>query len=128
METQALNVNGVNVPEYVTAGRMDPAVKVAWLEGLRGGSYRQLREGFYDGRCHCCLAVLARRLLLPDEQLDLDDDDETVLCELEVNGGLNMIGLERAGLSMAQQQFLISLNDLHAWTFEEIADFVEAYL
>jgi hypothetical protein len=92
---------------------MDEAIKKKWVKALRSGKYKQGRDQFYDGYAHCCLAVLAEVI--------------TGDCmSVERNGGLSPKFRKQIGMSVAEQDAFIELNDeSHDATFDQIAYCVE---
>lgn len=108
---------------------MDPVIKSRWVAALRSGKYKQTQrmlerqdnQGFILG--NCCLGVLCREMkIVPTSTTSCTG--RIVLFNGEV-GVLNDHLLKKAGLSPDQQGFLAYLNDEHAKSFSEIADYIE---
>ena len=85
-----------------------------WLNGLRSGNFKQLRDGFYnqDTEEYCCLAVYSK-------------------CNNNLKYGiLKFPNPKDFGKTEADSPMLskfINMNDAAKLNFNEIADFAEAY-
>lgn len=99
---------------------MNPAIKDEWVKALRSGDYEQGKDRLHDKfrDTFCCLGVLAA--VVPEigaDQIRNDSKYNLTPCSLCI-----------AGLSQSEQTMLISMNDAHADTFAQIADYIEASL
>lgn len=96
-----------------------------WVKALRSGRYKQCRKTLAteDGR-NCCLAVLCRVMrakkvkVFGDTQFQWGDDTS--------NGALPNALREELGISPSEQSRYIDMNDPKGFTFDQIADYVEA--
>lgn len=123
------------LPEAIVPQRMaDPALKVRWLEALRSKKYEQTRgrlkrittvtADYTPG--YCCMGVLC------------DIVDSTKWHEVEAFTGSISAGWgdnmtmnyppNSLGLDEVAQVMLGQMNDEREFTFEQIADWVEANL
>lgn len=109
--------------------KMNNFVKKSWVKALRSGKYKQGKGQLCDlDKCeYCCLGVLTdiyckthklneeKRIYLFNGNTYLDDDIKKCY-----------------GLTFEIQEFLARKNDGHnkkrAWTFNEIADWIEENL
>ena len=90
---------------------MNKKIKAKWLKALRSGKFKQGKDQLRLGNRFCCLGVLCEI-----QRGDYDGDKGTPPVKL------------RAGLSQGQMNILIDANDLHDWSFPQIADYVEVML
>lgn len=120
---------------------VDPVIKQKWVQALRSGQYRQqTNEKLRDDEGFCCLGVLCDLYVQqhPDVEWEQDEDGRyTVL-----NGGDSLQGgetlppevMQWAGLAEESGWLrygfpsLTTLNDDYQYTFEQIADEIEARL
>lgn len=110
--------------------------KRQYVAALRSGKYTQCRsrlrtKSLTGAVCHCGVGV-ACDLVDPAGWKDTKTYDE--LGELtgyscyRVEGGMGSMPISiqnLIGMSDVQHKQLVLLNDIKAWTFEEIANFVE---
>lgn len=93
---------------------MDAKLKAKWVEALRGGNFRQAREQLcIDSRTLCCIGVGA---VVADPEFKPNRDNYTREASIIL------------GITDEQQEKLVSLNDEDGYSFEEIADYIEANL
>jgi hypothetical protein len=87
--------------------KLDPAVKAKWLEELRFGGWRQIREFAYrdgtDGRCALGIA-------------------------LGIVGGRVSHHLDEYGISKQARARINDMNEREGKSFSEIADWIEEHL
>lgn len=110
-----------------------------WIASLRSGKYQQafarLRSG--HGMAYCCLGV-ACDLYDPSKWQGDSYGLSTCFLSMEVADALGSpvtrpsVHLTEAeatplGLGFMKPTQLSDLNDLHGWTFDRIADFIETY-
>jgi hypothetical protein len=122
---------------------MHPEIKQRWVEALRSGQYEQGTERLCtttpDGYSFCCLGVLTDLAVQDGAGRWLDAG-----CELDQPTFSRCLGVlpDRvtawAGLSSdcpalspavyasLPAKYLSALNDSHLYTFEQIADLIEA--
>lgn len=109
---------------------MDKALKAQWVNALRSGEYRQARERLRQTGAYCCLGVLCT--LVPG--VEWEDDDAYVYEDgyrCDADGELPSPVRASAGISKDEMGVLICMNDgkgMHAHSFSEIADWIEAHL
>lgn len=98
--------------------KMDRKLRARWLRALRGGKYKQTREGFLlrtddKGPRYCCLGVLAELRGASRKSLE----GRAVDSHPKINK-----------LFMASdREFLVDMND-DGWTFKRIAKWIEKHL
>lgn len=122
---------------------MNPKVKQMWVGALRSGTYEQTKGTLTDGKGYCCLGVLcdlARKAGVGKWEIGKDDawrmDDYAgnlppVVQEwagLEANPVLmdEPCGCGTSGCTSKTRATVV--NDELNWSFEQIADAVEANL
>lgn len=110
------------------------AARATWIAALRSGEYSQTRGSLCDKSGFCCLGVAAE--LTPG--IRKQREPFTAYGEEETGGGLPRETAEWLGLTAANgdprivnpweapYRALIDLNDVAGWTFEEIANVLEA--
>ena len=113
--------------DTVTYEKMDPELKVKWLEALRSGKYRQAQSGLRlrissSVVGYCCLGVACnvisnRRWHRSDEEASMFDWGDVVYHTNHLDF-LDEKAVER----------LITMNDDEEASFEDIADWVEINL
>lgn len=98
--------------------------KDKWIAALRSGDYVQGRHCLQTwNHKFCCLGVLCD-VLDPSKwdkyhRWSYSDDDRNKLYSLEISDGF---------IPTKLQKDLISMNDLHAQSFNQIADYIEENL
>ena len=110
---------------------MNPDVKTAWLFSLRSGKYKQARARLKSAwNAYCCLGVL---VLSQDPKINWDSTDgfgDEPLIHDQTRSPLNARSYApmdfAAGLDGDDQRHLAYLNDQKGYSFEQIADYVEA--
>lgn len=98
-----------------------------WTAALRSGRYKQTTDSLQDGHGYCCLGVACKEFI-PEEELRLTDDEAVISGELPIDQPeapywLRYINTEFA---MITSLGLSDLNDNEDFTFDEIADVLEA--
>jgi len=125
---------------------MNDEIKQQWLSALRSGDYKQAQKALHPvGGGHCCLGVLCdlwlneRGETWQVEGYDYLSDETYQLDEAHCEGAPDLLPLKVqkwAGLANDNPAVLVGkdewkdlayLND-HGWTFEQIADVIEAQL
>ena len=117
--------------EYIekTDQELTPELKKIWLKALRSGKYRQTRSSLRTHEGYCCLGVLA----------EVSGDFASHKYEYSYNykffhkdygqaHDASTTCLPEEYLPSPLQNVLITMNDIHGCSFEEIADFIEEYL
>ena len=135
---------------------MDKQWKEDWVEALRSGEFKQGDSCLEDPKtgAHCCLGVLCDIADLPyydreynsfhergEERWYFDDEVRRDLSQKEdeeddiypgnhggSTGFLPDLFADEVGITREQQEVLTNLNDEEDATFDEIADYIEAYL
>jgi hypothetical protein len=108
---------------------MNPSVKRRWVRALRSGRYTQIRSRLRKGdRNMCCLGVLC----------DVVDPQGWgyVSPHFDLNPNWHrgeetepsVATLARAGFGYDEIDLLIEANDKYRWSFEDIANYIEAML
>ena len=108
---------------------MDPELKAKWVAALRSGEFKQgttlLHSTVYD--TYCCLGVLCEisgtkkeALTTSDRYIFGDSGDYT--------GVTTVIPADAFGIPYSIATDLMAMNDADDKSFDEIADFIEAYL
>lgn len=100
---------------------MDKQIKKEWLKALRGGRYKQQRQGtLLSDKGYCCLGVLARIQGAKKKELMnnsfLEDRDA---CGFQID-----LAKYAAGLKKKSQEILANKNDGED-DFNQIADYIE---
>ena len=124
---------------------MKERVKAQWVEALRSGEYQQGRNQLRKGDEFCCLGVLCDLAVKAGVGLNVEEGPEDYLYDGET-GSLPRAVREWAGLDsnspVTDAGALIVLNDgehqdcdpdeceevAAPWTFQQIADVIEAHL
>ena len=109
---------------------MKPSWKEKWVNALRSGKYKQTRGNLQDGDGFCCLGVLC-------DLVDSEAWEEVELCSIRSFLGADTDGRGFAVSDMPPPSVLLTtgledpsiyatLNDEDKYTFEQIADEIEA--
>jgi hypothetical protein len=132
--------------------KMDPARKAEWLTALRSGEYKQGHEWLNREGNMCCLGVACDLHSKSPEGLKWKDTPTTNILSYDRQTSyppeevLAWLGFELADLrtpDLVQQELqanlsmspgntgmvhyvLANLNDSERWSFDQIADFIEA--
>lgn len=86
---------------------MTPELKARWIEALRSGEYRQARNAMNrDNESYCCLGVLC------------------LVGGVPADGGSFAYGFAWSNGVVASEY--MALNDKRQWSFDQIADYIEA--
>lgn len=98
-------------------------LKTKWVEALRSGVYDQTTSVLRNGGSFCCIGVLCD-VANPDgwQKNDWAYDDYT--CENELPASICLA----LGLTNAQQQTLISMNDDQGSNFLAIAEWIDSHV
>jgi len=100
---------------------MDKQIKTEWLKALRGGRYKQQRQGdLLNNNGYCCLGVLARIQGAKKKELVTNSYLEDEDC---IGDTINL-GKYAAGLKKKSQEVLANKNDGED-DFIQIADYIE---
>lgn len=113
-----------------TYPRMDPTLKVAWLEALRSGRFLQGPNRLKMSGRHCCLGVLCELAGLGQREVTVEQVG-TVTAFLHGEEGESQ-GLPRgfareAGISPEAEERVMFLNDTDM-DFQAIAGWIERKL
>lgn len=108
--------------------------KTKWLEALRSGDYKQGRETLKKrsrdkgaGPRYCCLGVLGE-CIDKDFFSDSRDEADYIPTKNRYTFELDDEHLKKVGLDWVDQEYLMKANDLHNWSFNRIADYIEENL
>jgi hypothetical protein len=93
---------------------MKTNIKTKAIQKLRSGHYKQTTTTLCNGSGYCVMGVIARAARI--NKRDVID-----------RGELDTHELQQIGLSEAQQQRLIDLNDSNRWSFRRLASHIERY-
>lgn len=108
-----------------------------WIEALRSGKYEQGQNWLRIDNCYCCLGVAAEFVLGITPKGNGSSTERTVYLynnesfelekkDFEKLGLVDEIGSFKEPFRDGKEYFtLAALND-NFWTFEEIADYIEA--
>ena len=120
---------------------MDTKVKTLWLGALRSGDYEQGQGVLRCGEAYCCLGLLCVVAQFnPDWYRGLPDEDDMASIGLRsdpmVENVANVNGVFatewKSGVSSVHPiigySTLSTLNDKYGYTFNQIADVIEAQL
>ena len=134
--------------------KMNPSIKTLWLSALRSGDYIQGTSFLQHQGDYCCLGVLSDIAVKHDVTSWVTENNVTYglyepsLSNIEIGVPTEPV-LQWAGLSMANPSLLVKmselsrntdfpdkfesirisdLNDLHNFTFLQIADLIEEQL
>lgn len=104
---------------------MDKKLKKAWVKALRSGKYAQgcgsLKKNEDGGTKYCCLGVLC--------DIKAKQTKKAFATYARGNVCLKASFRDRIGMvENSEEDVLISMNDDHVNSFQEIADFIEAKL
>jgi len=103
----------------------DNDLKIEWINALRSGKYKQTQSRLQDVDGYCCLGVLCEVMGIPSEY---DDKLECYMYEDDAYEVLSDRMMNKIGLSQAQMDTLVEMNDTDNDTFETIADWIERNL
>jgi hypothetical protein len=110
---------------------MKQELKTKWVKALRSGKYKQgqwalRRTGSDDLQdAMCCIGVLLD--VMDPTQWRITETDNRICMHgsSKLIGSLDQSMLTEIGMSIAQQDHLISMNDKHQSTFAQIADWIQ---
>lgn len=113
---------------------MKPAIKKKWLTALRSGKFRKgtgtLKRHYQTQPAHCCLGVLCevikKDFAHAGEVLE-PNAESTLRTKFSMAGMLNPRLMEYTKITQEQQRTLATKND-NGWSFEKIANYIEAKL
>lgn len=104
---------------------MDQKIKRKWVEALRSGNYKQVKQKLRTSEGFCCLGVLC----------DVVDSTKWVKNPFGTNffhsgwsGILPQDIMEMAKLDKEDAQILMDANDCEDWSFDDIATYVDIML
>jgi hypothetical protein len=107
---------------------MNTDIKEQWLNALRSGKYEQGYDVLVGPTQHCCLGVLCEVQGIPKSneifQFELEEQDEANFYV----GSLPNSFLNKVGLTQADQNRLVKMNDDDGKTFDQIADWIDENL
>lgn len=98
-----------------------------WCNALRSGEYKQTRGALQDEDGFCCLGVLCKTQI-PEDKLKFRYSSSYlygVVSSCQPNAKKWMKGIDTSFEELTSQD-LIDLNDNLNFTFDEIADLLEA--
>ena len=98
---------------------MNTEIRARWAAELRSGKHKQVRLDFGRRRFKCCLHVLCYAVA-PDSY-----DDYGNHKFMTVGGRIQHDKLRALGLTQADQDRFIRMNDEEGLSFEQIAERVE---
>jgi len=87
---------------------MKSQLKADWLKALRSGKYRQITGSVNGGGGYCCIGVGGK------------------IAGAERYEWTTMVAAEAIGLTKAQMEKLVVMNDQDMKSFGQIADWIEA--
>jgi hypothetical protein len=99
-----------------------------WVKALRSGKYKQAKNVLYeaDRNAFCCLGVACDISGLPPEKWH---GNEYTVLPLEVQEKLNLsskYGCFQEDTTSSRINSLVNLNDNLGYSFDQIADIIEA--
>ena len=110
-----------------------------WSKDLRSGQFTQCKDRLYDGTGHCCLGVACRtaqRLGMPMKDsvtftgkfcFRFDNSEETYDIPCLFKDRINFHEFQRYGKPYDPSTiWFATLNDKENYTFEQIADVIDA--
>lgn len=109
---------------------MNQDVKAKWVAALRGGKYQQ-GQGYLRTKKDkfCCLGVLCD-VIHPEkwEDFKIKTGEPVLYCQNGLVGTLGEEVSKEVDLTQSKQDVLMTMNDSHNASFDEIADFIEEKL
>lgn len=114
---------------------MQTELKKNWIEALRSGEFKQVKNTLTNGEAYCCLGVLCK-IGGASKLGEIYNEDEGRFNQLdcfELNKTIAIVDLpeeylKEFGLTDNQQSTLIIMNDTDNKTFSEIADYIEVMI
>lgn len=105
---------------------MNKTLRNKWIKALKSGKYSQGQSYLYHMGNYCCLGVLCEVSKIPSTESQVD-------TRFYRGNGTNDVDLldkllNTFGLTEFDQDHLISMNDTHRNSFDEIANWIEENL
>lgn len=97
-----------------------------WVKALRSGKYKQTKRALQDSSGFCCLGV-ACKVFIPTKKI-VKKENGTMMGAIPSSQPSAPTWLKRISPDVGNQTglSLMKLNDIEKFTFDEIADVLEA--